>query len=197
MRTSMFCAVRTVPVKFPFPPRSRFRVMMASNFRSLVFIIEYLLVAIAAWNLAPYIMTAEHYDGSRAIHSAFPIAIIEDGKAAIIRWHTYSQAPAKYATVLLADPDQGSYPLADNERIELTRANGNQYDLIYRADNYVFWSGYSIVDGIVQPTYFRFTGAFIVMPVVLVALVGTQLLNWLLGALLARGHRRPASGSEP
>lgn len=170
---------------------------MSSNLRSVVFFFEYLLVAIAAWNLAPYILTAEHYDGSRAIRSLFPIAIVADGRAAVVQWHVYSEAPEKYAKVLLLEPDRGAYPLADNERLELTRSNGNQYDLVYHADNYVFWSRYSIEDGTVQPIDFRFTGAFIVIPVVILALFGAKLLNGLFEMLLMRWRHRRANGSAP
>jgi hypothetical protein len=167
--------------------------MKSSIIESLVSIIEFIAIAMAAFILAPYLITAEHYDNAGSVRSSFPIAIIENGQPSIVRWDAYRKSPEKYTGQLVMSPYKDSMTsalLAGNERFVIKRSGDNNYQLTYYADDYTFWSEYSIVDGIVRPSYFRFNGAFIVFPVLVIALLGTVTINWVVKRYFSRRSRK-------
>ncbi len=162
--------------------------MKSSTVESLVSIVEFALIAIAAVILAPYLVTAEHYRNTDRVHPSFPIAVTDHGRPGIIQWSTYKDSPEQYSAKLVTIPHDDvmtSAALAGNESFVIEKSGAN-YRLTYYADNYTFWSEYSIVNGVVRPTSFRFSGAFIVMPVLFIAWLGTAMLNWAVKRYLAR-----------
>ena len=166
--------------------------MKSPTITSLISIVGFIAIATAAFTLAPYLITAEHYDNSDSVKSSFPIAVIENGQPGIIRWGTYRKSPEKYTGQLVTSPYKDSMTsalLAGHERFVIKRVGDNDYQLTYYADNYTFWSEYSIVDGIVKPSYLRFNGAFIVFPVFLIALLGAVIINWGVKRYLSRRSR--------
>lgn len=157
--------------------------MKSSIIKSLISIVEFIVIAMAVFTLAPYLITAEHYDNADTVTPSFPIAIIENGKPGIVQWGTYRESPEKYTSQLVTSPYKDSVTsalLSGHEKFEIKRYGDNNYQLTYYADDYIFWSEYSIVNGIVKPSYFRFNGVFIVMPVFFLALFGTMTINWVI-----------------
>ncbi len=166
--------------------------MKSSIVKSLISIVEFIVIAIVSFVLAPYLITAEHYENSDSVKSSFPIAIIENGQPSIIRWDVYKKSPEKYSGQLVTSPYKDSMTsavLPGNETFVIKRSGDNNYQLTYYADNYTFWSEYSIVDGMVKPSYFRFNGAFIVFPVLIIALLGMVIINWAVKRYLSRCSR--------
>lgn len=155
--------------------------MKPSTIGSLIAVVEFFLIFFGASYFAPYLLTAEcyeHSDRGHPVHPSFPIAIGENGNYAIVNWKAYEKSPEKYADRLILLPDKESYPLEGIEAFSISKTDDGNYKVTYHADNYTFWSEYSIVNGKVVPSCFRFSGAFVVMPVALMALLATLVINW-------------------
>jgi len=127
----------------------------------------------------PYVATMQHYSGSQDISPLFPIAVMEDGKPAIVKWPKYQLNPSYYQDKIIFTPLQSPCQLSEFEFFTLKRSENNSLKLHLMEEDYSFWATYSVDGGRVKPLSYRFTGAFVVMYCMLVAFIGTPLINWL------------------
>ncbi|MFC3914209.1 hypothetical protein ACFOSS_12110 [Pseudaeromonas sharmana] len=139
--------------------------------------------------LAPWLLTYQHYlSGQTAIAPNFPIAIRDQGSVSVVLWREYQQSPTRYAPLLLTEGRELSWPLEDGSAVRLLQTPDGLFDLTYYTSHYVFWARYQIQSGTVQPISLRYTGAFIIFPLLLLAATA-YLTIMLLRKLYRPGHR--------
>ena len=127
----------------------------------------------------PHVATMQHYSGAQNVSSLFPIAVMEDGKPAIVKWAQYQRHPAHYQKKIIFTPLQDRYQTSESEFFTLKRGENNVLNLVFKEEDYTFWASYSVDSGQITPLSFRFTGAFVIMYCLLVSFIGTPLINWL------------------
>jgi hypothetical protein len=129
--------------------------------------------------IVPYIQTRETYSNAGKISSHFPVAIIENGKPAIVKWPDYENNVTLYKDKLISSPSQETYNLDGSESFTLRQDKQQRFNLKLNEEDYVFWAEYTIANGVVKPISFRFNGVFSVFWGAIVAFTGTPILNWL------------------
>ncbi len=137
----------------------------------------FVLLYYGTFALFPYLVTYERYDGTQNVHPQFPIAILQEGKPTIVKWHTYSTAPKNFENQLIQPTSNTQVQLNEIESFELKIDKNGIIKLSLNTDNYGFWSQYSIKNGIVTPISFRFIGAFVVLYGLVIASIGTFLIK--------------------
>ncbi|ELB2822553.1 hypothetical protein ACXHQL_25420 [Vibrio parahaemolyticus] len=161
-------------------------------FKRLVFVLFKLFVFISlyavAFVTAPYLMSAENYDGHIEVRDNFPILIEVNGTPEIIKWHTYVLNKEKYQNLLVTSVQTTKYELPRNEYASLSSSDG-LYSLRYDADNYIFWSDYYLSDKGVVPIHFRLNGAFIAMPMFFFVLVIFSIGKWAANRYITKHSR--------
>lgn len=162
--------------------------------KSSISIIGFVLIIYLSFTLAPFLITAQHYKPNAIdVHSSFPIAVQNENIIDIVTWKTYINSPKSYATKLLLNPEKTKYTLPDNQYLNIEVKHNNNYKITYYADDYTFWSEYTVVNNQVIPTYFRFTGAFIVMPVFFTSLLFIIIINAIFKYYLDRRSKKTAA----
>ena len=139
--------------------------------------------------LYPYIATSQKYEGLKNVSELFPVAIMESGHAGIVKWSEYINNPAAYKEKLIKVPSEEKFALSDHERFTLKSGRNNSLVLSLYEEDYNFFAEYSLENGIVKPLNFRFTGAFVVLNSILVALIGTPVIGWLRRRAIERRKR--------
>ncbi|WP_147378822.1 hypothetical protein [Motilimonas pumila] len=148
--------------------------ILKSILRLIVSVLVFVSLFYLSFLVAPYLLTSEKYVGEQGVSKFFPVAQKVNNSYSVIQWEEYKNREDVY----LVDEEELVTRLINNERIELEKSKDGLINLTYYADNYTFWSGYYIVNGKVEPVYFRFVGAFIVIPV-----FGVVLIIYLFGRL--------------
>ncbi len=120
-----------------------------------------------AFHVSPYLITNKYYQQGQQVDANFPLLIEQNQEIKIITWQQY-QANTK---VKLVNREIINGKLPYQEHFDLQVSPNGHVDLTYYADNYTYWSGYEIKDGQAIASYFRFNGAFIVMPIFAVLIV--------------------------
>ncbi len=134
--------------------------VVKSIFKLIISVLIFISLFYLSFLIAPYLLTSQKYDGEQEVSKLFPIAQKVNEDYSVIKWEEYT----KDYDVDLVDEEELVTRIINNERIKLEKSKDGLINLTYYADNYTFWSGYYIINGKVQPEYFRFVGAFIVMP---------------------------------
>ena len=105
----------------------------------------------------PYLFTYENYiDDKTKINDNFPIAVIENNKAGIVKWKKYKESPKSYK--LLTETRKSYYELNDIEYFTIKKGKINLYKVFYETDKHGFESSYRIENNIVIPNDFKMNG---------------------------------------
>jgi hypothetical protein len=134
----------------------------------------------------PYLATRESYEPAKTINGAFPIAVFDDGKPTIVTWPQYQQNLERYKDKAILGKEEKEYSLNELEHFRLIPEGNNTFRVDLLADDYRYWSVYSIRDGVVHPISFRYTGAFSIFACLPFALAGTSSIWWFRRRRLAR-----------
>ena len=136
-------------------------------------LLQALLVVLLCVLLAPWLLTHQDYrTGHTAIAPHFPIAIQSPRGVRVITWQTYQQTPDRYRQSLLTQGSPHTWPLESGNAVRLEPQPDGSMALTYYTDHYVFWASYLIDKGKVYPLTLRYSGAFIIFPLLLLAVLG-------------------------
>ncbi len=163
--------------------------VLKSIFKFFIRVLIFISLFYVSFLIAPYLLTSQTYNEGQEVSTLFPIAQKVNKDYSVIKWEEYT----KQDEVDLVEEELIT-KLINNERIEIEKSKDGLVNLTYYADDYTFWSGYYIINGKVQPVYFRFVGAFIAMPV-----FGAIGIIYLLGRLILRKYmaRKRNKGMQP
>lgn len=128
----------------------------------------------------PYIAHREIYSSTDKINPMFRIAILDEGKPAVIRWNEYQRNPNDYKDKLIVTPPLGFQVSESDESFTLKKTSDGQLSVEGYQD-LIIWleSNYLIVDNLVQPKKFWFSSVFDFFYAFLIAAIGTPLLSLL------------------
>lgn len=109
--------------------------------------------------IAPYIVGPRSLPSEQQPSLAFPVLYQSETGYQVL----FQRDPNTSLQLVVGRDLRGR--LENNEGFELEQGGDGQWHLTYYADDYIHWSGYSVVNDEVKPNYYRINGAFVVMPV--------------------------------